>query len=98
MRIKVEILPWLSSSLRPGTTGRIRFEHELAGTSFRDLLRELSAADPAFAGLVYDSQTDEMRFPARAVINDQLLEFLKALDTTLAEGDCVTFMAAYTGG
>ncbi len=98
MRIKVEILPWLSNSMRPQHIGSIRFEHQLAGSSFRDLVREISDSDPAFAKLIYDREADELRFPARAVVNDRLLEFLQGLDTVLNEGDTVTFMATYTGG
>ncbi len=98
MRILVEILPWLSTTMRPGTSGRIRFEHQLAGTTFRDLLEEVARADPAFAGLIYDLETREMRYPALAVVNEQLLEFRQGLETRLSEGDTVTFMAAYTGG
>ncbi len=98
MRIQVEILPWLSSTMRPGSSGRIRFEHDLAGSSVRDLLEEVSRADPAFAGLIYDLETREMRYPVLAVVNEQLLEFRQGLETGLSEGDTVTFMAAYTGG
>ncbi len=98
MRIRVEILPWLSTSMRPGTTGRIQFDHQLAGSTFRDLLEELAAQDESFATVVYDRDARQLRYPALAVVNDRLLEFLQGLDTGLSDGDTVTFMAAYTGG
>lgn len=98
MRVKVEILPWLSTMMKPRVTGRLAFDHDLAGSSFRDLLRELAKADPDFERVVFDSQGGEMRYPALAIMNDKLLEFLNGLETPLSEGDSVVFMAAYTGG
>ncbi len=98
VRIQVEILPWLSNSMRPNQIGSIRFEHELKGSCFRDLLEELSKADPAFANLIYDSDSGEMRYPAQAIVNGRFLQFFGGLDTKMTDGDVVTFMATYTGG
>ncbi len=98
MRVNVEILPWLSGTMRPGTTGTLRFEHQLAGSSFGDLLDELATVDPTFEALIYDRETRELRYPVRAIVNQQLLEFLQGPETKLSEGDMVAFMAAYTGG
>lgn len=98
MRIKVEILPWLSNSMRPGHIGSIRFEHELAGSSFRDLLDELARDDAAFAELIYDPQSGDMKYPAQGIVNGKLLEFLGGLDARLSAGDTATFIATYTGG
>lgn len=98
MRIKVEILPWLSDSMRPGVVGSLRLEHQLEGSTFGDLMEELSKADPAFARLIYDREARELRYPARAVVNQQLLEFLQGMETRLSDGDAVTLMATYTGG
>lgn len=98
MRIRVEILPWLSDSLKPGTVGSLRFEHQLEGRTVGDLLDELAAADPAFERLLYDRQARELRYPARAIVNGQLLEFLQGMETPLSEGDTVSLMATYTGG
>lgn len=98
VRVKVEILPWLSSTMRPGHLGSIRFEHQLSGSSFRDLLEELSAADPAFASLIYDRETRELRYPVQAIVNERFLQFHGGLDAKMNNGDTVTFLAAYTGG
>ncbi len=98
MRIKVEILPWLSDTMRPGSIGSLRFEHQMVGATVGDLLEELSQVDAAFGQLIYDRQSRELRYPVRAIVNEQLLEFLHGLDTKLSDGDTVTFMAAYTGG
>ena len=98
MLVKVEVLPWLSTAMRPEVTGRIELEHDLRGATMGDLLAELSAADPAFASVVFDSEKGEMRYPALGVVNEKLLEFVGGLDTRLSEGDRITLMAAYTGG
>lgn len=98
MKVKVEILPWLSSAMHPEVTGRIALEHDLRGRTFRDLLRELSERDERFAAVVFDTDKDEMRYPALGVVNEKLLEFAGGLDRTLEDGDSVTLMAAYTGG
>ena len=98
MNIKVEILPWFSTALRPKETGRIVVEHDLAGSTFRDLLREMAETDPAVASVIFDLEKGEMRYPALGVLNDRLLEFAGGLDAKLREGDSVTLMAAYTGG
>ncbi|MGE5617883.1 MAG: MoaD/ThiS family protein [Sphingomonadaceae bacterium] len=98
MRINVEILPWLSNSMRPGSLGSIRLEHELRGKTFGDLMVELSEVDPAFAQLIFDRKARELRYPARAIVNDQLLEFLQGMDTKLSDGDTVAIIATYTGG
>jgi len=84
--------------MRNREVGRIRFEHELKGTTFRDLLEELSGQDTSFARVVYDQSIREMRYPAVAAINDQLMEFTGGLETPLSEGDRVVLMATYTGG
>ena len=96
--IKVEILPWLSSSMRPEATGKIALEHQLSGSTLRHLAEELSESDEDFARVVIDREEATLRYPALVAVNDQLLEFLKGLDTELHDGDTVTFMAAYTGG
>jgi molybdopterin converting factor small subunit len=98
MLIKVEILPWLSSSMRPEATSKIELEHQLSGSTVRDLAAELSERDDDFARVVFDQEEKALRYPALVAVNDQLLEFLKGLDTELHDGDTVTFMAAYTGG
>lgn len=98
MLIKVEILPWLSTAMHSEITGKINSEHQLRGETLRDLLRELSEVDPAFAAVVFDHGKGEMRYPALGVVNDQLIDFLGGLDARLADGDRVTLMAAYTGG
>ncbi|MHB0867933.1 MAG: MoaD/ThiS family protein [Chloroflexota bacterium] len=98
MRVRVEILPWLSTSMRPGSLGSISLEHRLKGTTFGDLMEELSESDPSFAQLIFDLGARELRFPARAIVNGQLLEFLQGLETRLSDGDNVAIMATYTGG
>jgi molybdopterin converting factor small subunit len=98
MLIKVEILPWLSSSMRPEATSKIEMEHTMAGSTLRDLAEEMSERDEDFARVVFDRGEGALRYPALVAVNDQLLEFLRGLDTELHDGDTVTFMAAYTGG
>ncbi len=98
MRVRVEVLPWLSTIMRPGTTGRINLEHRLAGVTVRDLAAELAEKDPAFASVVFDRERGELRYPAVVVVNGQLLELLQGMDTRLSEADSVTFMATYVGG
>ena len=98
MLIHVEILPWLSNSMRPNQLGSIKFEHESSGTSFRDLLEELSKADPAFANLIYDSEAGEMRYPASRHSSTGNFCISRGLDAKISDGDIVTFIATYTGG
>jgi molybdopterin converting factor small subunit len=98
MRVKVAVLPWLSTMMHPEVTGRIDLEHDLQGETFKDLLRELCEVDPAFETIVFDRGKGQMRYPALGVVNDRLLEFAGGLDSKLSDGDEVTLMAAYTGG
>lgn len=70
----------------------------MSGSTFRDLLEELSSADPAFSNLIYDPETREMRYPAQAIVNERFLQFFGGLDAKLNDGDSVAFMATYTGG
>lgn len=98
MRIKVEILPWLSTSIRPGSVGSIKLEHRLSGSSFRDLMEELCGIEPAVATLLYDREKDELRYPVKAAVNDKLIDFNGGMDAVLSDGDNVIIMAAYTGG
>jgi len=84
--------------MRPNQIGSIKIEHELAGSSFRDLCEELSSADPAFASLIYDSESGEMRYPVQAIVNGRFLQFFGGYDAELSDGDVVTFIATYTGG
>ncbi len=96
--MNVEILPWLSTMIRPEATGKLTLEHDLRGGTLRDLLGELAEADPEFARVIFDLDARELRYPALGVLNDKLLEFVGGLDTKLQESDRVTLMAAYTGG
>ncbi len=98
MIVNVEILPWLSTMIRPESTGKLTLEHDLRGNTLRDLLRELAEADPEIARVIFDLDARELRYPALGVLNDKLLEFAGGLDVELHESDCVTLMAAYTGG
>jgi molybdopterin converting factor small subunit len=98
MGIRVEIFPWLSSSIRPGIVGSIKLEHQLSGACLRDLMEELAEGEPAVLTLLYDREKDELRYPVKVAVNDKLVDFNGGMDAKISNGDHVIVMAAYTGG
>ncbi len=98
MGVKVEIFPWLSTQIRPGSVGAIKMEHQIRGECLRDLLMEMSEGEPAVLTLLYDREKDELRYPVKVAINDKLVDFNGGMSAKVSDGDHVIIMAAYTGG
>ncbi len=98
-KIRLEIGSGLSDVISSKEPGPLVLEKEMPeGTTLGDLLRKLAAEHQAFGQVLFDPQTHQPSSSVAIVINDQLLQSLKGLDTSLKEGDTITLLPFLDGG
>lgn len=68
------------------------------GETIRDLLNRLVDRHERLATRVFDPSTQQLSGNVRVVLNGRLIELADGLDTSLADGDALLFMAAFSGG
>ena len=95
-RVQIEILPWLSQQLRPGTRGSIILEAE--GTTLRDVLGRLAADEPNAAALALNPDDARWEGHVQVLLNDRLVIWRGEADTPLQAGDRLTLVPPYVGG
>ncbi len=99
MRIKVEVLPWLSEAMGGSLSEKVLLEETgMEGDSLRDLLEWLCAAHPRFGKLVFNPRTHQLTGHAEIAVNGTIYDAIGGLDTPLHEGDTVTFLPGIAGG
>ena len=67
------------------------------GSTLRDLILNVDARHPGFAGQLLESTGEQRRF-VNIYVNDDDVRFLKGLETPVTEGDVVSILPAVAGG
>jgi molybdopterin converting factor small subunit len=82
------------SRYRGPTNGRCRIDVD--GETVRECIEAVEAQHPGFLELIFDSRGGQRRFVRLFVNGDEIPR--DAVDTPVAEGDCVQILAAVAGG
>ena len=82
--------------LRPSVGGERVLAAE--GRTLRELIRNLDARHPGFAGQLLDAETGEQRRFVNLYVNDEDVRYLNGLDTPVEEGDIISILPAVAGG
>lgn len=91
MAIKVRI----PTPLRPVTGGRSEVEGN--GATVQEVLRDLDARFPGFAGRIFAEDGSVQRF-INVFVNDEDIRFLEGTATRLSDGDELSIIPAIAGG
>ncbi|MFC1987423.1 MoaD/ThiS family protein [Chloroflexota bacterium] len=98
-KIRLEIRPWLSEAFDSKKSGGIVLEQEIkTGTTVCDLLTQLSEKYQALGEVLFDPQNKQLNGYVSIVINGQLLQGLKPLDTRIKDSDTITLLPFIDGG
>lgn len=99
MKVRIEVVPWLSDAFGARAQGRLVIEQELDGeASLHDLVRSLVAGYRGFGRVAFDPETGNFTGHISVVLNDRLLESPREWATPLKDGDTVILLPAFVGG
>ena len=82
--------------LRPAVGGERVVDAQ--GSTLRELIGNLDARHPGFAGQLLDADTGEQRRFVNLYVNDEDVRYLGGLDTPLSDGDVISILPAVAGG
>ena len=68
-----------------------------AGSTLRELIEDVDARHPGFAGQLLDPDGGQRRF-VNIYVNDEDVRYQQGLDTPVAEGDVISILPAVAGG
>ena len=98
-RVRIEVIPWLTSLLGSVASGRVILEERLPpGATVRRVLVRLGEEHPSLGNVLFDRDTGTLGWQVSVVLNDRLLELAGGLDAELRDGDTVTLLPAFQGG
>ena len=98
-RVRIEVIPWLTTAFGAPGSGRLVREEEVdPGATIRDLFDRLASQYERFAELVFDRDGRHLTGLVSVIFNDRILELQGGLDTTFADGDTIIILPAYSGG
>ncbi len=99
MRVKIEVLPWLSELLSGSISQRVVLEETVPeDETLRALLGRLHRQHGRFGRLIYDPERQQLTGHAEIAVNGSLYDQVGGLDAPLHEGDTVTFLPGIAGG
>jgi len=99
VRVRLEVLAGLSSVL--GNTGAepVIFNEEAEeGATVGDIIRKVAAEHQAFRAAIIDTSTNQPSGQVTIVLNNQLIEALKSLNTKIKDGDIIRLFPVIAGG
>lgn len=99
MKVRVQVLPWLSGLIGAQSDEEINFELSLhQDSTLQQFLGELAIRRPDVAALIYDQKHRAVKATAVLMLNNRAFELAGGYDTVLRDGDVITLLAAYSGG
>jgi sulfur-carrier protein len=67
------------------------------GSTLRELIANVDARHPGFAGQLLETNGQQRTF-VNIYVNDEDVRYLQGLDTPVAEGDVISILPAVAGG
>ena len=97
--VHLEIMPWLSRYFPSEGSGRVVMEKTVQdGTTVGDLLEALTAHNPEFRKVLFDTGTGRVVGYISVILNDRFLELAGGMEALLKPGDTVRLMPGFSGG
>ncbi len=98
-RIKIEVMSWLTTECGYNKPGNLSLEEEIEdGETIGVILGRISIAHHPLAECIIDKETQGFRDYVSIVINDRLIQQLKAPGEKLRDGDTVRLFPTVEGG
>ena len=98
-RVRLEIVPWLTSNFGGQGLGRLMLEREVPeGQVLGRLLRDLAAEHQEFAKVTFDAALERPTRYVSLILNDRIVEWAEEWTTEVKDGDTLTLLPAYAGG
>ncbi|MDA0301054.1 MAG: MoaD/ThiS family protein [Chloroflexi bacterium] len=85
----------VTSVIQQAVNGQREFNAD--GGTIRELIANIDRDYPGFAGRITDDQGELLRF-VNIYLNDEDVRYLGGKDTSLKDGDVVSFLPALAGG
>ena len=99
MKVRVEVVPWLTDAFGVKQSGRLVLEEEVADVAnIHDLIENLLDLHRDFGRAAFDPETGNFTGQICVILNDQLLESPGEWNTRLNAGDTVVLLPAFVGG
>jgi hypothetical protein len=99
LKVRVQVLPWLSGLIGAQCDEEINFELSLhPDSTLLQFLDELAIRRPDVAALIYDQEHGTVKATALLMLNNRAFELAGGYGALLKDGDVVTLLAAYIGG
>ena len=99
MRVRIEIVPWLTQVFDSERTGRMSWcESVDETTTVASLLDNLAGRYPGFAETVGRPETGGFAEHICVVLKGEILSLPDGLSTTLQDGDVIVLLPAFSGG
>ena len=83
------------SMLRPTVGGERTVTAQ--GSTLNELIRDVDARHPGFAGQLLEANGQQRTF-VNIYVNDEDVRYLQGLETPVAEGDVISILPAVAGG
>ena len=99
-KVHLEFLSWLAYTVNLENTGGKTILETIVqeGSTVRDLLNELATKQPRFEESVFDVKAQLLSERVSLFLNGQRLELFNGLDTSLRDGDTLSFVEPIVGG
>jgi molybdopterin converting factor small subunit len=98
-RVKLKVNRWLS---RDGEADSTNFEKILtsawAGKSILGMVRRLAEENDSFRRAIFDGENQQIKPNIIVVLNGRIVNPYERLESTLKEGDELTFLPVQNGG
>lgn len=99
MRVRLEVMPWLSELVNGDISRKASLDQTLAeGSTLRDLLLKLHEGSGRLGPMIYDPKRGQLTGHAEISVNGSLYDAAGGLDSPLHDGDVVAILPGIAGG
>lgn len=97
--IRLEVLAGLSDAFGNKGSEPVIFDEEMKeGATVGDIIRKVATEHQTFSDVIIDIKTNQPSGQVTIVLNNQLIEALKSLNTKIKDGDIIRLFPVITGG
>lgn len=97
--VTIEAIAWVTQFVGGNETRRTLLAESVpAGTTVRQVLRQVSGRFPKLHDVLWDKASGSLAEHIEIFVNDAVLGLKHELDSPLQDGDRITLAGQYTGG